>query len=1045
MNRCSECNSLPTALQDLVLINASVPMIISRNGEIVEGNDSCARLLGYAQREDIIGLRLASFLTPESVHAAEQRVNQQIAGCLVPDAQIYDGYDKDGLPLRIEAATLVWPTYPLHFISVFRDITSQEKDVDILKESRKLYRILAETLPVGVMLSDPTGKNIFVNEQMAQMTGYSVEELLKGVWLCHPDDKESLELFEDALIHLTSRKNYETRLVRKDGKMIWFSISWQPVLDGNGNMEYLHVVFSDIDNLKQSEYRISKINRCILSFGANPTENINKLTALCGELLGAICALYNRLEGNLLYSCGKWQAPADYNPIDKPEGHICFDVIREASDEVFVIRNLHESRYAQTDPNVKAYNLKTYIGKAVTFGGVNVGSLCVVYQDNVMPSDDDKRIISLIASAIGVEEERRSAQDEIQSSQELLDSVIENILVGVCVLDSSFRVQLWNRGMEKISDIPRHEILGKNLFECIPVAANTGLEEQFRNVLQTGRYSVITDYKVADLKDPNNLFYLNIKANPLKKCGNVTGITVVVTNTTDHKKSEEALRESESRYRGLIESQQDLIVRTSPDGKFTFVNDVYCKLFGKPADELLDQSFVPLVHEEDLEKTMAALEELKVPPYRCTVEQRALTVHGWRWLAWEDCAIRNKAGEMVEIQAVGRDITERKRIEDAIHESEERFRTIYNSANALILAHDLNWRVIYMNPYACKTLGYEEGEMLGKDIRGMLSASEYERAEPERQQLAATPDLHIEGFEQYYYKKSGGQILINWNIVALKDASGDFIGILGVGQDVTERKQAEEELLKAHSDLERSYNLQREFLNNVTHEVRTPLTAVKGYAEMLLEGVAGQINEEQAALLLKVLASSDHLLEIVGGVLQMSKLKSGSASLRPQICNPKQIAARAVQAIFPQAQRKGLIINLKAENDNCASVYDEEKLTMILTNLLSNAVKFTEHGQVDVILDCRPEGVDIVIADTGLGIPEAEMEAIFDEFQQLPFPGKHKPVGFGLGLTIVAAMVDAIGATLTVSSVEHVGTAFTLHVPVLEVNMSSSECRCRCD
>ncbi|GAB4474887.1 MAG: hypothetical protein Kow00124_15350 [Anaerolineae bacterium] len=139
------------------------------------------------------------------------------------------------------------------------------------------------------------------------------------------------------------------------------------------------------------------------------------------------------------------------------------------------------------------------------------------------------------------------------------------------------------------------------------------------------------------------------------------GIICVATDITRLHHALEALRESEVRYRGLVESQQDLIVRVDREGRFTFVNDAYCEKFGKTREELLGKSFKPLVHKDDLAHTLEAMKGLEVPPYRIQVEQRAYTVQGERWIAWEDFAIRDETtGEIVEIQAIGHDITEHK-------------------------------------------------------------------------------------------------------------------------------------------------------------------------------------------------------------------------------------------------------------------------------------------------------------------------------------------------------------------------------------------------
>ncbi len=164
---------------------------------------------------------------------------------------------------------------------------------------------------------------------------------------------------------------------------------------------------------RQSELRLAKLNKCLLSFGADSSENINLLVKLCGEELGAVCALYNRICDGMLYSAGQWRTPPDFVAVDKPDGHVCWDVIRDRRNELCLVRDLLHTSYAETDPNVKKYNLVTYFGKAVAFGGVNIGSLCVVYQHDFVPSRKDGELLEIVASAIGVEEKRKRAEDEI--------------------------------------------------------------------------------------------------------------------------------------------------------------------------------------------------------------------------------------------------------------------------------------------------------------------------------------------------------------------------------------------------------------------------------------------------------------------------------------------------------------------------------------------------------------------------------------------------------------------------------------------------------
>lgn len=174
----------------------------------------------------------------------------------------------------------------------------------------------------------------------------------------------------------------------------------------------------EITERQQMEERLAKINACFLSFCTDPLENINQLTTLCGELLGATCTIYSRLDQGTVYSVGQWQILADYNSQDQLDGHICYAVIQQGSDEILVINDLFNTTYAQTDPNVMSYGLKTYIGQAVKCKDTYIGSLCTLYQKDFITSDADKKVIGIIAAAIGVEEERRVTQQALKESEE---------------------------------------------------------------------------------------------------------------------------------------------------------------------------------------------------------------------------------------------------------------------------------------------------------------------------------------------------------------------------------------------------------------------------------------------------------------------------------------------------------------------------------------------------------------------------------------------------------------------------------------------------
>lgn len=158
--------------------------------------------------------------------------------------------------------------------------------------------------------------------------------------------------------------------------------------------------------LKEHADRLCEINRCFLSFSADSKFNINQLTSLVGRLLKGDCALYSRIDDRSLTVLGQWNTPKDFKVKNSPEGLICPVVVKSEVDEAFLVRDLQKSPYAETDPNVRQYKFDTYLGHPVKSAGKYVGTVCIFYKHDFVPSEEDKRILGIVASALGVEEKR---------------------------------------------------------------------------------------------------------------------------------------------------------------------------------------------------------------------------------------------------------------------------------------------------------------------------------------------------------------------------------------------------------------------------------------------------------------------------------------------------------------------------------------------------------------------------------------------------------------------------------------------------------------
>lgn len=282
----------------------------------------------------------------------------------------------------------------------------------------------------------------------------------------------------------------------------------------------------------------------------------------------------------------------------------------------------------------------------------------------------------------------------------------------------------------------------------------------------------------------------------------------VLKKTAELADSVREASEREEKYRLLVEHQTDLVVKVDVKGRFLYVSPAYCKTFGKSEDELLHSTFMPLIHADDLAATEEAMKGLFVPPHTAHMEQRAMTVHGWRWLAWNDSAILAPGGEIESIIGVGRDISERKQTEELLRQSEERFAKAFHSSPAPLIISDIaTGRFIDVNARWVDMLGHAKDEQIGRTSKEVGIW-----ADP-RQRDEAIQILRKDGFFKEFpieFLTKTGEIrsaLWSAEIIVLQDREVMLSLIL----DYTERKRAKEALRK-------SEKLYRSVIDNI-HDV----------------------------------------------------------------------------------------------------------------------------------------------------------------------------------------------------------------------------------
>ncbi|MBP1722285.1 MAG: sensor histidine kinase, partial [Deltaproteobacteria bacterium] len=245
-------------------------------------------------------------------------------------------------------------------------------------------------------------------------------------------------------------------------------------------------------------------------------------------------------------------------------------------------------------------------------------------------------------------------------------------------------------------------------------------------------------------------------------------------------------------------------------------------------------------------------------------------------------------------------------------------------------------------------------------------------------------------------------------------------GVIGV-RDVRERKKLEK--------------MKNDFISNISHELRTPLTSIKGSIDNLLDGIAGHLNDAQREYLTIINSESNRLVRLIDDLLDLNKLEARSLKLLPAEVEYVSLVAQAVYSLKDLAYDKGLSIDMAWPAAEIPLAGDRDRIYQVLVNLINNAIKFTEQGKINVIVeDTRNGSVTTRIRDTGVGIPPAEIEKIFDRFYQIQRPLAEKSRGAGLGLAISKSLIEMHGGTIRVESREGTGSEFAFTLPLRGVS-----------
>lgn len=632
----------------------------------------------------------------------------------------------------------------------------------------------------------------------------------------------------------------------------------------------------------------------------------------------------------------------------------------------------------------------------------------------------------------------------------LLVGAVEEYAIFAMALDGT--ILTWNAGAQRLKGYAPDEVIGTNFrrFYTKPDTDRNHPENELRLAIQNGKY----EEEGWRVKKDGTTFWANVVITALKdENGVVRGFGKVTRDLTQKRQAELTIKESEERFRLLVSNVTDYaIITLDSEGLITSWNTGAERIKGYRSKEIIGKHVSTFYPRSEAVSGKAEME------LRIATEEGRYEEEGWRvrkdgtmfWANVSLTAIRSETGELKGFAKVTRDLTARRQSEEALRQSQERYRLLVdNIKDYSILFLDPKGRITSWNAGAAKITGYSAKEVLGAHVSKFYTKEDLAARRLENELRIATNVGRYEE-EGKRVRKDGTVYWANVVLTSVKDDQGNLLGFSKVTRDLTEKKKAEDALKAAYADLEKrieertrelseakaraesAVKIRDNFFSMASHELKTPLSSLKMQIQLRKRSVKrGKLDEFAPENLLNLCNEDERQVNrlsfLVDNMLDISKLTAEALKLVYEKHALGDIVRDVVSRLQPILLESGNEISLKVM-EPIEGCWDRHRLEQVFTNLLSNTGKYAPGKPVEIEVAMELGKAKVSVRDYGRGISPADQQRIFNPYERVSDHGQTS--GLGLGLYITRQIIEAHQGEFSVQSALGEGSTFTVRLPL---------------